>query len=125
VPNTLSETNTAAITSDPIDFKGTIKQIAELVQSLDLSTSEEAAISSVTSKLAKIKTTSKIVKITLPNSPVLTETAKSLTPSVCKVSGLIVQPKKAGTCQISYTVEGESGNSFETTKKVTFKNSKA
>jgi len=125
VPNTLSETNTAVITSDPIDFKGTIKQIAELVQSLDLSTSEEAAISSVTSKLAKIKTTSKIVKIALPDSPVLTETAKSLTPSVCKVSGLIVQPKKAGTCQISYTVEGESGNSFETTKKVTFKNSKA
>jgi hypothetical protein len=120
-PITSSETSTAAITSDPIDFKGTVKQITELIQSLDLSKSEELAISAVTSKLTNIKTTSKIIKITLPNSPILTETAKSLTPSVCKVTGLIVQPKKAGTCQISYAVEGESGNSFETTKKVTFK----
>jgi hypothetical protein len=121
VPITSSETGTAAITSDPIDFKGTVKQITELMQSLDLSKSEEAAISAVTSKLTNIKTTSKITKITLPKSPILTETAKSLTPSVCTVTGLIVQPKKAGICQISYTVEGESGNSFETTKKVTFK----
>jgi hypothetical protein len=51
----------------------------------------------------------------------LKETAKSLTPSVCKVSGLSIQPKKVGVCQIAYAFEGESGNSFETTKKVTFK----
>ena len=120
-PAVPSETSTAAITSDPIDFKGTIKQIAELVQSLDLSTSEDAAIASVTTKLSNIKSTSKITKITLPNSPVLIESAKSLTPLVCKVSGLVIQPKKAGTCQISYTFEGQSGNSFATTKKVTFK----
>ncbi len=120
-PNTSSETSTAMITSDPINFKGTNKQITELVESLDLSKSEEVAISLVIAKLDKIKTTSKILKIALPNLPGLTETAKSLTPSVCKVTGLIIQPKKAGTCQISYTVEGESGNSFETTKKITFK----
>jgi hypothetical protein len=57
----------------------------------------------------------------LPNSPNLEEVAKSLTPSVCRVSGLVVQPRKAGICQITYSFEGESGNSFETTKKVTFK----
>ena len=118
-----SETATASafVSSDPIDFKGSIKQIADVVQTLDLSNSEAAAISNVTAKLANIKTTSKLVKISLPNSPVLTESAVSLTPTVCKVSGLTVQPKKAGTCQISYTFEGESGHSFETTKKVTFK----
>jgi hypothetical protein len=120
-PLTSNETITAVITSDPVDFKGTVKQITELMQSLDLSKSEEAAITAVTSKLTNIKTISKITKFTLPNSPMLIETAKSLTPSVCKITGLIVQPKKAGICQISYTVEGESGNSFETTKKVTFK----
>ena len=120
-PVASSETATAAITSDPIDFKGSIKQIADVVQALDLSSSEDAAITSVTTKLANIKTTSKLVKIALPNSPALTETAKSLTPLICKVSGLVVQPKKAGICQITYTFEGESGNSFETTKKLTFK----
>ena len=116
-----SESSTSVITSNPIDFKGTVKQITELIQSLDISNSEEKAITSVTSKLSNLKTNTKLVKILLPNSPILTEIAKSLTPSVCKVSGLTVQPKKEGTCQISYTVEGESGNSFETTKKITFK----
>jgi hypothetical protein len=120
-PVASSETATAAITSDPIDFKGSIKQIADVVQALDLSSFEDAAITSVTTKLASIKTTSKLVKISLPNSPALTESAKSLTPLVCKVSGLVIQPKKAGICQITYTFEGESGNSFETTKRVTFK----
>jgi hypothetical protein len=121
VSNMSNETSTAVITSDPIDFKGTVKKISELIQSLDLSKSEEEAISAVTTKLTNIKATSKIVKIILPNSRNLTETAKSLTPSVCKVTSLIIEPKKAGICQISYMVQGESGNSFETIKKVTFK----
>ena len=117
-----AETTTAAATSsDPIDFKGGLKQIAEVAQTLDISDSEEAAINNVTAKLANIKSTSKLVKIALPNSQDLTEVAVSLTPAVCKVSGLVVQPKKAGTCQISYTFKGESGNSFETSKKITFK----
>jgi hypothetical protein len=121
-PKTSSvDSATVVISPEPIDFKGSVKQIAEVVQALDLSSSEDAAITSVTKKLANIKTTSKLVKITLPNSSLLIESAKSLTPSVCKVSGLVVQPKKAGTCQISYTFEGESGNSFETSKKITFK----
>ena len=111
-PVASSDTATASITSDPIDFKGSIKQIADVVEALDLSSSEDRAITSVTKKLANIKTKSKLVKITLPNSSLLIESAKSLTPSVCKVSGLVVQPKKAGKCQISYTFEGESGNSF-------------
>jgi hypothetical protein len=116
------DTATAVTSSDPIDFKGSIKQIADVIQTLEISNTEEAAINNVTAKLASIKTTSKLVKIALPNSQDLTEVAVSLTPAVCKVSGLVVQPKKAGTCQISYTFEGESGNSFETTKKVVFTN---
>ncbi len=121
-PAVSSDTATASITSDPIDFKGSIKQIVNLVDALELSTTEDAAITSVTTKLANLKSTSKLVKIVLPSSPVLVEEAKSLTPNVCRVSGLVVQPKKSGTCQIIYTFEGESGNSFETTKKVTFTN---
>jgi hypothetical protein len=122
-PKTSSvDTATAVASSDPIDFKGSIKQIAEVVQTLEISNTEETAINNVTAKLASIKTTSKLVKIVLPNSQDLEEIAVSLTPAVCKVSGLVVQPKKAGTCSISYTFEGESGNSFETTKKVVFTN---
>jgi len=115
------ETPTAVVSSDPIDFKGNIKQIADVLQTLEISNIEESAINNVTAKLASIKSTSKLVRIVLPNSPNLDEVAKSLTPSVCRISGLVVQPRKAGVCQIAYTFEGESGNSFETTKKITFK----
>ena len=116
-----SESTTVTIGSEPIDFKGSISRIAEVVDALDLSASEDAAISAITTKFANIKSTSKLIKIALPNSPVLKETAVSTTPNVCKVSGLVVQPKKAGTCQISYSFVGESGNNFETTKKISFK----
>jgi len=47
---------------------------------------------------------------------------RSLTPSVCKVSGLVIQAKKVGICQITFSVEGTSGNTLETLKKITFKN---
>jgi hypothetical protein len=116
-----SESATVTIGSEPIEFKGSLNQIEKVVDVLGLSYSEDNAISLVTSKLAKIKSTSKLIKIALPNSPVLAETAISLTPNVCKVSGLTVQPKKTGNCQISYSFEGESGNNFETTKKISFK----
>ena len=115
------ESATATLILEPIDLKGSIRQITEIVEAMDLSSSEEKAIVTVTTKLASIKSTSKLVKIALPNSPFLKETAKSLTPSVCKISGLVVQPKKTGTCQITYTFEGESGSIFESTKKVSFK----
>jgi hypothetical protein len=115
-----SDSNTV-ISQDTVDFKGTVSQILVVAQNLLLSKSESIAISSTLNKLTSLKPSSSLVKISLPNSPVLIETARSLTPTICKVSGLVVQPKKAGVCQISYTVEGNSGNSFEATKKMTFK----
>jgi len=109
------------ISADAITVVGSIQQIIDIAATLEISSAESSAITLVTSKLTSIKTNSKLVKIALPNSPILAETAKSLTPNVCKVSGLVVQPKKSGSCLISYSFEGESGNSFETTKKITFK----
>ena len=47
--------------------------------------------------------------LSLPNSSVLTVSAKSSTPAVCKVEGqLTVHSIAAGTCTISYTVAGPS-----------------
>ena len=120
--NSLNDSQTATtISADVISVSGTIQQIVDVVSTLEISSSESKAISSVTSKLISIKPISKLVKISLPNSSVLTESAKSLTPNVCKVAGLVIQPQKVGTCLISYGFEGESGNSFETTKKISFK----
>jgi hypothetical protein len=120
IDSRLTETQTA-ITADVIQFKGTISQVREVVISLQLPDLESKALTASLAKLTNIKPISKVSKVSLPNSPELVEVAKSLTPLVCKVSGLTVQSKKNGVCQISYSLEGKSGNILETVKKITFK----
>jgi hypothetical protein len=116
----LAETQTV-ISADAIQFKGSISQVREIVLSLQLSELESKALTGSLGKLTNIKSISKASKISLPNSPELIEVAKSLTPLVCKVSGLTIQSKKNGVCQISYSLEGKSGNILETVKKITFR----
>lgn len=118
---TLEIVTASTLVSDPIDFKGTTQKIVEVSKTMGLSNTESSAVTFVTNKINAIQATSKMVKVALPNSPVLIETARSLTPTVCKISGLNVQPVKTGSCLITYTFEGVSGNSFETTKKIVFK----
>jgi hypothetical protein len=120
IDSRLTETQTA-ITADIIQFKGTISQVREVVLSLQLPDLESKALTASLAKLTNIKPISKVSRVSLPNSPELVEIAKSLTPLVCKVSGLTVQSKKSGVCQISYSLEGKSGNLLETTKKITFR----
>lgn len=118
----LSDSSTAiALGIQTIQFSGSTSEISRISSALDLETSESNAISKVLNQITSIKSTYKLVKVSLPNSPELVETAVTLTPSVCSIKGLIVVPKKSGTCKVSYGFTGESGNSFETVKKVIFK----
>lgn len=125
VVSIISESATAvsesAITQDPIAYSGTMTEILGIAKTLEMLSQELSAISRVSAQLSAIKTNNKIVKISLPNSLALKEVAKTLTPAVCKISGLTVQPLKAGNCLISYFFEGASGNEFTTTKKLVFK----
>ena len=121
VDSRLLETQTA-ITADAIQFKGNISQARDIIKVLQISDTESKALNNSLSKLFGIKAVQRISKVNLPNSMELQETARSLTPSVCRVSGLVIQAKKPGVCQITFSVEGTSGNTFETLKKITFKN---
>jgi hypothetical protein len=121
VDSRLLETQTA-ITADAIQFKGSISQVRDIIKVLQISDSESKALNNSLSKLVGIKAVQRISKVNLPNSVELQETARSLTPSVCRVSGLVIQAKKTGVCQITFSVEGTSGNTLETLKKITFKN---
>lgn len=116
----LIETQTA-ISADAIQFRGSISQVREIVLSLQLPELESKALTASLERLTNIKSVSKAPKVNLPNSPELIEVAKSLTPSVCRVSGLVIQSRKNGVCQISYSIEGKSGNVLETVKKITFR----
>jgi hypothetical protein len=118
----LSDTSTPILLqAQAIQFSGSTSEIARLSAALDLGDSESRAITKVIQQLDSLKSSSKLIKVMLPKSDLLTERAVSLTPSVCVISGLTVVPKKAGTCRITYGFEGESGNSFGTVKKVVFR----
>ncbi len=115
------DTKTSTINSVAIKFKGTANEIIQLAYALDISDTETAAIISIQKQLSAIRSTSKLTKLKLPNSPILDESASSNTPSICKVTARDVTPRKAGTCTITFRVEGDSGNTFETQKKIVFK----
>jgi hypothetical protein len=125
VVSNFSESVTAvsasAITEDPISYSGTMSEILGIAKTLEMTSQELNAIATVSAQLSAIKTNNKIVKVSLPNSLALKEVAKTLTPAVCKVSGLTVQPLRSGNCLVSYFFEGTSGNEFTTTKKLVFK----
>ena len=116
----LAETQTV-ISADAIQFRGSIAQVREVVLSLQLPDLESNAFTGSLGRLTNIKSISKASKVRLPNSSELIEVAKSLTPLVCKVSGLTIRSKKNGVCRISYSLEGKSGNIVETVKKITFR----
>jgi hypothetical protein len=104
-----------------LDVTGTPKEIISLISKVSTSISETKTLTSLINKLATAisKITTKSVK--LPYSVSADESAKTLTPEVCSVKGVTVTSLKKGSCIIEYTVSGESGNQFTTSKIFEFK----
>jgi len=120
----LSSSDTANLTSVEevkLDVTGTPKEIVSLISKVSTSISEAKTLTSLINKLATSvsKITNKSVK--LPYSVSTEESAKTLTPDVCSVKGMTVTSLKRGSCTIEYTVSGESGNQFTTSKTFEFK----
>jgi hypothetical protein len=114
-------TKIASVEEVKLDVTGTPKEIISLIAKVSTSASETKTLTSLINKLttAASKITSKSLK--LPYSVSADESAKSLTPDVCSVKGVTVTSLKKGSCVIEYTVSGESGNQFTTSKTFEFK----
>jgi hypothetical protein len=114
-------TKIASVEEVKLDVTGTPKEIISLIAKVSTSASETKTLTSLINKLttAASKITSKSLK--LPYSVSADESAKSLTPEVCTVKGITVTSLKKGSCIIEYTVSGESGNQFTTSKTFEFK----
>ena len=121
VLSSLEVTKIASVEEVKLDVTGTPKEIVSLISKVSTSISEAKTLTSLINKLttAASKITSKSVK--LPYSVSAVESAKTLTPNVCSVKGVTVTSLKKGTCVIEYTVSGESGNQFTTSKTFEFK----
>lgn len=117
----LDSVSALTLAAEAIQFSGSLSEISRISSALSLETSEANAITKVIAQFTSLKNTFKLVKVSLPSSPDLVEKATSLTPKVCTVKGLVVTPKRPGTCKLNFSFSGESGNSFETIKKVSFR----
>jgi len=122
-----SESSTATSTSGSpsveasvVAVSGTAAEIKDLISKIITTKSEVTALNTVLTKVdVATKTYSKSIK--LPISRVLDEVATSLTPEICTTNGPTVTGIKKGTCLVTYTLTGDSGNSFTIQKTIVFK----
>ena len=120
----LTSTDSSKVTSVEevkLDVTGTPKEIVSLISKVSASTSEAKTLTSLINKLATALSKINTKSVKLPYSVSADESAKTLTPEVCTVKGIIVTSLKKGSCIIEYTVSGESGNQFTTSKTFEFK----
>jgi hypothetical protein len=120
----LSSTDSSKVTSVEevkLDVTGTPKEIVSLISKVSTSTSEAKTLTSLINKLATALSKISTKSVKLPYSVSADESAKTLTPEVCTVKGVTVTSLKKGSCIIEYTVSGESGNQFTTSKTFEFK----
>ena len=120
----LSSTDSSKVTSVEevkLDVTGTPKEIVSLISKVSTSTSEAKTLTSLINKLATALSKISTKSVKLPYSVSADESAKTLTPEVCTVKGITVTSLKKGSCIIEYTVSGESGNQFTTSKTFEFK----
>ena len=120
----LSSSDSSKVTSVEevkLDVTGTPKEIVSLISKVSTSTSEAKTLTSLINKLATALSKINTKSVKLPYSVSADESAKTLTPEVCSVKGMTLTSLKKGLCIIEYTVSGESGNQFTTSKTFEFK----
>jgi hypothetical protein len=114
--STVSTTATAvAVTGST---KAVIAEVKEVIA--PQKTSEVKALTDLLSTVSS-KVEKTIVKtVKLPEKTPTTESAMSLTPAMCSVSGLVVTSLKKGLCKVAYTVTGSSNIPFTIEKTFNF-----
>jgi hypothetical protein len=105
-----------------VAIAGSTSEIKSLVEKIEPSKKDVAAITDLMKRLESTKVVTRTQKqVNLPKASAIEESAKSLTPEVCSVSGMSVNSLKKGLCSIEYTVVDSLGNSYSTTKTLEFK----
>ena len=104
-----------------LQLKGTGKELSSLASKIEENKQQIQQIQNVLTKVDQVASKSYSSTIKLPVSRILTELGTSLTPSVCSVVNNVITRITKGLCVVNYQLQGESGNSYTTTKQVQFK----
>jgi hypothetical protein len=112
---------TPVIKSDGVEVQGSVTNVSTLA--LKIETSAKAAID-IDKSLRKLDSLRKVTAssvVKLPDSKMSKESANTLTPDVCSISGIQVSRIGKGICTIVYTLISEAGNSYTTEKSFSFR----
>ena len=121
-PVTSTTSRSTAVTLQVVSVAGTTAEIKQLVERIEPSKKDISTISDLMKRLESTKVVTRTQKqISLPKASSVEESAKSLSPDVCTVSGMTVNSIKKGICSIEYTVLDSLGNTYKTTKTLEFK----
>lgn len=121
-PITSTTSQSTAVTLQVVSVAGTTSEIKQLVEKIEPSKKDVSAISDLMKRLESTKVVTRTQKqVSLPKASSVEESAKSLSPDVCTVSGMTVNSIKKGICSIEYTVLDSLGNTYKTTKTLEFK----
>lgn len=112
---------TPVIKSEAVEIQGSASKVSALAMKIETNAKSAFDIDKSLRKLDSLRkiTASSLVK--LPESRLLKESANSLTPDVCSISGTQVSKLAKGLCTIVYTVISEAGNSYSTEKSFSFR----
>ncbi len=106
---------------DGVSFKGKFEEIISLASKLESSKTISEDISKNFQKLGQLRSKTYSSSVKLPNAKFSDEKIKTTTPSVCRVEGISILRLAKGSCEISYTLESESGNEYSSNRSWIFK----
>jgi len=98
--------------------KSVIAEVKEVIA--PQKTSEIKALTDLLSTVSRKVEKTVVKTVKLPEKMSTTESALSLTPEMCSVSGLIITSLKKGLCKVAYTVTGSSNIPFTIEKTFNF-----
>jgi hypothetical protein len=107
--------------AETVDVEGRVANISTLALKIETDAKSGIDIDKSLKKLDSLRSVTASSTIKLPDAKYSSESALSLTPNVCSVTGVQVNRVGKGLCTVSYTLTSEAGNTYKTEKSFTFR----
>jgi len=101
--------------------QGTMADVSLLASKIETNVKAAVDIDKSLRKLDALRKVTASSVIKLPDAKLSKESAISLTPSICSVSGIQVSKIGKGLCTIAYAILSEAGNTYTTEKTFSFR----
>lgn len=109
------------IKSEAVEVQGTTSVVSTLASKIETNIKAAVDIDKSLRKLETIRKVTASSSIKLPDAKLSKETAISLTPNICSVTGIQVSKIGRGLCTVAYTIISEAGNTYTTEKSFSFR----